>query len=301
MDEKVLLVEGNRHEHGLNACLKALSLSKSTWHNRQHRPSQAEQDAPLKARIVEVIAAHPDYGYRRIREELAATHAEPVNHKQLRRVLRTYELGLRRSLPATKPGAVHGLLTQAGSARDLVKGRSFGPLEAFSTDLTAIPYAHGGQRAWLMTLLCLESRWAGGWAVGPSRNRALALRALDRLRRQIEAWGFRLDGVVLHHDRDSVYTSHAWLRRVLIEERARVSYAEHGARDNPWIESFWGRFKTENGEVLLAAETLEEVRGIVEQQMRYYNGSRRHSALAYQCPEAVLAAFIKQEKDRSQR
>lgn len=78
---------------------------------------------------------------------------------------------------------------------------------------------------------------------------------------------------------------------VLLGEKARLSYAERGAKDNPWIESFWGRFETENGELILQAETLEEVRKIVEEQLEYYNHKRRHSALDYRRPyEVVLAA-----------
>ena len=43
-------------------------------------------------------------------------------------------------------------------------------------------------------------------------------------------------------DMDSVYTSYTWLRRILFREKGGwVSYAENGARDNPWMESFWGR------------------------------------------------------------
>jgi transposase InsO family protein len=146
-----------------------------------------------------------------------------------------------------------------------------------------------------MTLICIESRWAGSWAVGPSRNRALAMVALDRLKERMQALGRSLDGVILHHDQDSVYTSHAWVWRVLLEERAQLSYTENGAKDNPWIESFWGRFKTENRDLLWEAETLEEVRAIINDKMLYYNGARRHSALAYQPPEDVLSARINQE------
>ncbi|MBT7097792.1 transposase [Candidatus Poribacteria bacterium] len=91
-----------------------------------------------------------------------------------------------------------------------------------------------------------------------------------------------LEGVVFHHDQDSVYTSHDWLRQVLPVDRGRLSYAHRGARDDPWIESFWGRFKTGNASLLWEAETLDGVVEIVGRQMVYYNQERRHSALHYQ-------------------
>lgn len=286
------LVEKHRHTYGLNRCLKAVGLSKGTRHYRLHsKPQQWTKDEVLKERIVKVIEENPGYGYRRIGRELAEHSGESVNHKRLRRVLKSYELGLRRCLPRSKPSEVQRLVAEASRYADLVKGRSFEVLEAFSTDFKELLYDGGAKKAHLMVVLDLKSRWAGGWAVGDGRNRCVALRALDDLRKNMASLGQRLWGVVIHHDKDSVYTSYRWLEEMLLKNRARVSYAQRGARDNPWIESFWGRFETENGELILEAETLEEVRKIVEEQLEYYNHKRRHSALDYRRPyEVVLAA-----------
>jgi len=92
----------------------------------------------------------------------------------------------------------------------------------------------------------------------------------------------------VHHDQDTVYTSYDWLQRLLIRDRARVSYAEHGARDNPWIESLWGHFKVENGSLLCEAASLEELEWVVERQMRYYNERRRHSGVGHMPPVEYL-------------
>jgi putative transposase len=294
VEEKMELVEVHRDTYGLNRCLKVLNLSKGTWHYRRHKGSERRtKDELLKERIVKVIEEHPGYGYRRIGRELAERPGEPVNHKRLRRVLNSYELGLRRSLPRSKPSAVQQLVATAGRSADLVKGRSFEILQAFSTDFKELLYDGGAKKAHLMVMLDLESRWAGGWAVGDGRNRCVALQALYDLRTNISSLGQRLRGVVIHHDKDSVYTSYRWLEEVLLKDRARLSYAQRGARDNPWIESFWGRFETEkNGELILEAETLEEVKEIVDEHLEYYNHKRRHSALDYRRPyEVVLAAI----------
>jgi putative transposase len=290
--EKVALVEEHRAAHGLNRCLDALSLSKGTWHYRQNPSSAAQaREEALRERIVSVIEENPAYGYRRIERELAERYGERVNHKRIRRLLQSFDLGLKRCLPKLKRSPVAKLVAAAGGFADLVKGRPLKILEAFSTDFTEILYDEGSKKAHLMVLLDIESRWAGGFAVGASRNRALALEALDALRAEMALLGGTLSGVVIHHDRDSVYTSYRWLEELLLKERARVSYAKRGARDNPWIESFWGRFSTENAQVILEAKTLEEVRRIASRQLEYYNLKRRHSALDYQRPyEVVLAA-----------
>jgi transposase InsO family protein len=291
VEEKVALVEEHRDTYGLNRCLKALGLSRGTWHYQRHsKPERRTKDEVLKERIVKVIKEHPGYGYRRIQRELAEQRGEPVNHKRLRRVLKSYELGLRRCLPRSKPSEVGKLVATAGRSADLIKGRSFEVLEAFSTDFKELLYDGGRKKAHLMVLLDLKSRWAGGFAVGGARNRCVALEALDNLRSAMAVMSCGLCGVVIHHDKDSVYTSYRWLEELLLKERARVSYAQRGARDNPWIESFWGRFETENGELIVQAETLKEVKTIVEEQLGYYNHVRRHSGLDYRRPYEVMLA-----------
>lgn len=287
-----MLVDEHRSQFGLNACLRALGVSKGSWHYRRHRPDPAARDEALKRAIVSVIADHPGYGYRRIHAELLDRGHAPLNLKRVRRLLQTYDLGLKRALPAASRSGVHQVIEAAGTSADLIQGRSFDVLDVFTTDFTEIVYGAGTQKAYLMVLVEYVTRWAGGWAVGPSRNRPLALAALDALAAALTELGHTLEGRIIHHDRDSVYTSYAWLRRVLIDEGARVSYAERGARDNPWIESCWGRFKVENGALLLEAETLEEVTRLIDAQFVYYNQERRHSALGYQRPQEVLLSML---------
>lgn len=58
-----------------------------------------------------------------------------------------------------------------------------------------------------------------------------------------------------------------------------------------WL--FWGRFKTENAEVLLACDTLVEVASVIDDRLAYYNRARHHSALDYKHPEEVLLSTLK--------
>jgi len=64
------------------------------------------------------------------------------------------------------------------------------------------------------------------------------------------------------------------LEKLLLEEKVRVSYAQRGVRHNSWIESFWGRFATEDAELIMEAKTLEEVKEIVAEQLDYYTIGR---------------------------
>ena len=85
-------------------------------------------------------------------------------------------------MPRSRPSAIAKLVAEAGPSADLVKGRSPEVLEAFSTDFTELAYDGARKKAWVMVLLDIESIWAGGWSVGASRNREMALQAVDSLR-----------------------------------------------------------------------------------------------------------------------
>jgi len=297
VEDKVTLAEKHGEGYGLNRCLRALGLSKGTWHRRQCRPAAPERDRELKAEVLAVVEDHPAYGYRRIGVELRARGVR-VNGKRLRRVLQAWDLALPRQVARPRPSGVRRILRNGRGKLDLVSGREMEPLQALSTDFTEIRYGGGTRKAYLMAMVDVGSAWAPGWAVGPSADRALALRCWESVKDALVHVGRGTDGLIVHHDQDTVYTSYDWLQALLIRDRARVSFAEHGARDNPpacaaraagrWIESLWGHFKVENGSLLSEAATWEELEWVIERQMRYYNTKRRHSGLDYRAPVAYL-------------
>jgi len=96
--------------------------------------------------------------------------------------------------------------------------------------------------------------------------------------------GLTLKGRIIHHDQDSVYTGYRWLYAVLIKHRARISYSENGAKGNTVMESFNGRFKTENRSLFHEAMNIWELRRVIAQQIDYYNRRRWHSTLGNTAP-----------------
>lgn len=56
---------------------------------------------------------NPSYGYRRIRPDLEEVTGEVVKHKRLRRLLKTWELGLHRMISRPEPSPVWRTLEQA--------------------------------------------------------------------------------------------------------------------------------------------------------------------------------------------
>lgn len=264
-----------------------LGVSKGSWHYRQKRAvrevERVAEEERLKVQVVEVVEDHPAYGYRRLLPELHA-RGEEINHKRLRRLLNEWDLALHRTVARPRPSGVREILHEGKGQLNLVKGWEPEPLEVFSTDFTELVYAGGSKKAYLMAMVDVGSAWVPGWAVGPSANRELALSCWRQTHRCLGDAA----GLVVHSDQDSVYTSYEWLRRLIVEDGVVISFSEHGAKDNPWIESFWSRFKCENQSLLSEAETLPEVMEIVDRQMIYYNTQRRHSRLAYRSPLEYL-------------
>ena len=83
MSDKVELAERHKGRYGLNMCCRALGLSKGTLAYRRGRASCSRADEQIKAEIVTTIRHHPDYGYRRIKEDLKARAGAEfsVSHK----------------------------------------------------------------------------------------------------------------------------------------------------------------------------------------------------------------------------
>jgi hypothetical protein len=65
VEEKIALVERLGSEYGVNRCLAALKLSKSTWHYRRQRQVYEDRYSFLKRPLLWIARQHPEYGYRR--------------------------------------------------------------------------------------------------------------------------------------------------------------------------------------------------------------------------------------------
>jgi transposase InsO family protein len=286
-------VDQHKEEHGLNRCLQAIDLPKSTYYYRKNRSTEpSEEEQKLMDHVREIIGEHPGYGYRRILPELEERTGQRVNHKRLRRLLSEHELGLSRHAAKHSPSPVQEILGDAAGDLNLVAGLDPEPLGAFSTDFTELTYANGNRKAYLMAVVDLESKYVPGWAVGPSGNRKLAMRCWEQVRERMRSLGEGLGEKIIHHDLDSVYTSYRWLRAILLDDEMRISYSENGARGNPWIESLWGRTKAEVGSRITEASSLPALRTVFDERFRYYNQDRRHSSIGQIPPREHLGQSL---------
>ena len=285
-EQKVTLVETAKDTHGLNLALATIDLPKSTWYYHQkHEVAYEEKYADLFPILEEIARDHPEYGVPRIMPELRQEHHIDVNHKVVERLLGIWDLSILRSTHRPRPSSVQKAITEAGELANLVAQMDeIGLFQVVYTDFTEILYADGDRKAILMPIIGHVSKMAFGWAVGQSRGTALALQAWEHAKRTFQQMGISYVGMIMHHDRDSVYTGYEWTSRLLLKDKSRLSYALRGAKDNPEMESFNGRFKGEGHSLFLEARSLGELITIVDERMRYYNTERRHSSIGYVPP-----------------
>ncbi len=297
-EQKVALVETAKDRHGLNLALATIDLPKSTWYYHQKRKvAYEEKYADLFPILEEIARAHPEYGVPRMMPELRDEHHIDINHKVVERLLGIWDLSILRSTHRPRPSNVQKAITEAGELANLVAQMDEMDLfQVVYTDFTEILYADGDRKAILMPIIGHVSKMAFGWAVGQSRGAALALQAWEHAKRTFQQLGISHVGMIMHHDRDSVYTGYEWTSQLLLKDRSRLSYALRGAKDNPEMESFNGRFKGEGHSLFLEAQSLAELVTVVDERMRYYNTERRHSSIGYVPP----LTFIKRARSKGE-
>jgi transposase InsO family protein len=289
--QKVRLITEVRAERGLAVALSALDLARSTWAYQAKRVSYQERHRDLVPLMHKVARQHPEYGYRRAVDELSERAGRRVNAKVVRRLGQVLGLTQLRKPKAPRKSAVRRTIDQMGERANLVRDlEQIGLYEVLFTDFTELYYARG--KAYLMPLLDAHSKDVLGWELGRQRCREVALSAWAKARQRLHSLGFSPRGVIVHHDRDSVYTSDDWVKALILQAGARLSFALHGAKDNPEMESWNGRFKSENESLLLEAETFDELYALVAKRMRYYLYSRKHSTIGNQPPRIYVRKLL---------
>lgn len=272
----------------MNQVLSVLGLAKSTWVYAQGKKAYEEKYRHLRGPLMESAACHPEYGSRRTTAELQE-RGFAVNHKVVERLHRSWGLSVMRRVKAPKPNPLRELLRESMSQLNLVSQlKEIHDLEVLSPDFTEVIYQRGKARAQLMPIVDHQSKLVVGHALGPSANTELGLEAWGRAKQTLKKLSQSLERVIIHHDQDGVYTGHRWLYEIVVKSKSLIASSEDGAKKNVHIESFIGRFKEENRDLLWEQPDIESLRKVVDERIRYYNFARKHSALGNKAPMKYL-------------
>jgi len=96
--------------------------------------------------------------------------------------------------------------------------------------------------------------------LGESADTDLALQAWRLATETLKRLGWKIEDIIIHHDQDGIYRSYRWLREVVVNYKARISYSEDGAKGNVHMESFNGKFKVENRLIFWELDDITELK-----------------------------------------
>jgi len=208
------------------------------------------------------------YGYRRITDELRDEYGWVINHKKVLRIMKKYGI-VSKYIKNLKPNYVKKR-TEEQSQKDQLK-RNF-KQRGWVTDITYLMLKRNGKRAYLSTILDLETR---NWIAYKISNKNDNTLVMDTLNEAIVKTK-DLNGLVLHSDQGFQYLSTEY--KIICESNGIViSHSRKGnPLDNAVIESFHSILKKEtlyNNNII----TLNEYIELVHEWMIFYNYKRRRN------------------------
>jgi transposase InsO family protein len=221
-----------------------LHLTRSAYYQwLKHSQSPREQENERIAEQVKKIHdAHPDMGYRRIRDELDRHHNIHANDKRILRICRAIHI------QSTIKFRRHGCTRRAASPEYVAKNylnRKFhadAPNMKWLTDVTEFKYYVGSEvhKLYLSAILDLYDRRIVSFAIGDRNDNRLVFDTFDA------AVAIQPDAHPLFHsDRGFQYTSAVFHQKLktagMKQSMSRVAHC----LDNGPMEGFWGILKRE--------------------------------------------------------
>ena len=263
---KYRVIERFRSQYSIGAMCKVFEVSRSGYYDWRKRQDRTPKDQWLVDLIVECQQkCKQTYGIRRVRRWLQRQKGKVVNLKAILRIMR--KLNLLSQIRRRKPyrnyqEAIHKYPNLLNRQFDQAKPNQF-----WVTDITYIPIPNGMLYMCAVVDLCgrkvLAYRIAG--------NMAASLVA-DTIRDAIKQEKVT-DGLVLHSDQGSQYTSQMY-NGLSKEYHFHPSMSSPGCPyDNAAMENFFGTLKTECL-YRMRFTTKSEVEQLVAEYVYFYNYER---------------------------
>jgi putative transposase len=208
------------------------------------------------------------YGYRRITDELRDEYGWVINHKKVLRIMHKYGIMVK-YMKDIKPNYNKRRIEEQ-SQEDQLK-RDFNQ-RAWVTDITYLTLKRNGKRAYLSTILDLETRNWIAYKISFKNDNPLVIDTLNEAITKTKD----LNGLVLHSDQGSQYLSTEY-KTICESNGIVISHSRKGnPLDNAVIESFHSILKKEtlyNNNIT----SLKEYIKIVHEWMIFYNTKRRRN------------------------
>jgi len=193
-------------------------------------------------------------------------------------LLHEWDLALKRNIRKKRPSGIEVILKEMGPQANILKTLSedeIEPLKLFQTDFTAF-YAEAG-KIYLMPYLDYKTKIVAAYHISLHPDAEAAVKTCNGLKLFLKQREIPTNEVIVHQDQGSPYTSYDYVT-ALVSADITPSYSRVGTPgDNPGMESFFGRLKSENENLFASAKNIPELIAFVEEAIRYYNYERIHS------------------------
>ncbi len=258
-------------------------------HAEERRQLQARADEHDLALIkMHFYALHGKAGALVIKMRLERENGVTMNHKKIRRIMRTYKLvaTIRQANPYRKMAKA----TQEHQTCPNLLKRQFDqgePEKVLLTDITYLHYGHG-QCAYLSCVKDGATKQILAHYLSSSLELVLVERTLQLL---IE----RFDGnvhpeAILHSDQGMHYT-HPKIRLLVRKAGFRQSMSRKGnCWDNASMETFFGHMKDDLE--YKSCATIQELRACIDNYIAYYNSGRYQWALKKMTPDEFRSHLL---------
>ncbi len=270
-------MEKFKGKYTVKAVLAALSVPPSTYY-RWLAEGLAEMVTAEEEAIIQ-LCRQTKYrnGHRKIRKLLKKTYGFKLNRNTVQRIMQKHNLQCR-----VKPKRKWKSQGESVIVAPNLLARDFtaqAPNEKWVTDITYIQY--GYTTLYLSTIMDLYNNEIVAYKLYDHQQTPLVVDTVAealRVRNHPE-------GVIIHSDQGSVYTSYAYQEFVKKNHLVSSMSRRGNCWDNAVIESFHSSLKSEEFQyVKFNSMTIQAVTGKVEAYLDYYNEERIQEKLGYQTP-----------------
>lgn len=263
------LVEELKNKMSIKDICMHLGVARSTYYRWKKETDKISAKDKRDQTIGEACREHKfRYGYRKI-----ASLFPGISEKTVQKVMQKYGWNCRVKVKKRKRTGQPAQVAKNKLARDF---SSTGPLQKLVTDITYLPF--GQSMLYLSSIMDLYNGEIIAYTIGRNQDIALVLDTLQQLDKFPE-------GVMLHSDQGSVYTSYHYQKEVK-EKGITMSMSRKGTpADNSPIETFHSSLKSETFYLDgIHSTTNACVIQIVEEYIKYYNNIRIQTKLNNQSP-----------------
>ena len=267
------MIDPNDKHLSVRSQCKLINLSESTYY---YKPTDKSSEHDFLQVVDEISLERPEYGSRRIRDELCDSGLD-CGRKKVQRAMR--KIGIEAKYPKPKTSNSNPLHKKYPY---LLKNLSITePNQVWCSDITYIRVKHGW--AYMVAIMDWATRKILSWRLSNTMDSSFCIEALE------EALEHYPKPEYFNTDQGSQFTCDEFVG-ILKREQIKISMDGKGrALDNVMIERFWRSLKYEHI-YLLEHESIVETRIGISAYVSRYNSIRRHYGLNRRTPDQVYYA-----------